>query len=68
MATRVKTSMPGIYKRGGRYEVLYRHRHQQKSETFKTMSEARSFKARANAGLERPQMRASVSRTTPPSG
>jgi integrase len=55
--TRERTSVPGIYRRGSRYEVLYRHRHQQKSRTFKTMTEARAFKARADAGLEKPTSR-----------
>src|SRR5215216_1327519 len=57
-ATREKTSVPGIYRRGGKYEVTYRHRHQQKSKSgFDTMAEARAFKARVTAGLEKPTSR-----------
>lgn len=57
-APREKTTVPGVYKRGSRYEVTYRHRGQWRSKAgFRTLAEARAFKARANAGLERQQSR-----------
>ena len=55
---RKKTTVPGIYKRGTRYEVTYRHRGAWKGKGgFRTLADAREFKARANAGLEKPQGR-----------
>lgn len=57
-APREKTTVPGVYKRGSRYEVTYRQRGQWRSKAgFRTLAEARAFKARANAGLEKPQGR-----------
>ena len=57
-AAREKTTVPGVYKRGSRYEVTYRHRGQWRSKAgFRTLAEARAFKGRANAGLEKPQGR-----------
>jgi len=41
----VKTSTPGIYKRGSRYVVIWRHRGKQHKSFHRTLAEAREAKA-----------------------
>lgn len=57
-ATMVKTSVPGIYKRGGRYVVVWRYRGKQHKSFHRTMAEAREAqgKRRQNAS-RRPEAR-----------
>lgn len=50
----VKTKTPGIYKRGGRYVVVWRHRGKQCKSFHRTMAEAREAKAQRTAGDKRP--------------
>jgi len=45
-APMVKTSTPGIYKRGSRYVVVYRANGQQRKEAVRTLKEARDLKAK----------------------
>jgi integrase len=49
-----KTKTAGVYKRGGRYVVTWRHRGKPKKEFFATYAEAREAKARRSAGDRRP--------------
>lgn len=55
----VRTQHPGIYKRGSRYVVVWRHRGQQHKEFFRTLAEAREAKGRRQAGERTPQTRVS---------
>lgn len=58
-AKRVKTRYPGIYSRGSRYVVLWRHRGIQQQETFRTLAEAREAQGRRRqAGEKRAYTRA----------
>lgn len=68
MAKLTKTSTPGIFRRhrkdcpgSGRcdcsYAVVWRHRGKQTTETFATLSEARTAKGRREAGDRRPASR-----------
>ena len=41
MAAMETTWTPGIFKRGSRYVVVWRHRGRQHKETFRTLEEAR---------------------------
>lgn len=52
-----KTRTPGIYKRGGRYVVVWQHRGRQHKESFRTEAEAREAKGRRQAGESRPASR-----------
>ncbi len=65
----VKTNIPGIYRRhaagcarGGRcdcpYVIVWRHRSQQHTDTFRTLAEAREAKGNRDAGDRRPVVRA----------
>jgi hypothetical protein len=54
MAKLVKTSTPGIYRRGGRYVVVWRHRGKQHKSFHRTYEEAREAKGRRQAGDRRP--------------
>lgn len=45
-----KTRTPGIFARGSRYVVPYRHRGKQHRPSFRTMAEAKAFKARLAGG------------------
>jgi integrase len=49
-----KTSTPGIYKRGSRYVVVWRHRGHQHKSFHRTYAEAREAKAQRTAGDRRP--------------
>ena len=55
MAATVKTSTPGVYRRGSRYVIGYRFDGRQRWETFRTLDEARRAKrareAATDAGL-----------------
>ncbi len=57
MAKLVKTSTPGIYRRGGRYVVVWRHRGKQHKSFHRTYEEAREAKGRRQAGDRRPASR-----------
>jgi integrase len=50
----VKTSTPGIYKRGSRYVVVWRHRGQQHKSFHRTLAEAREAKGERQSGKRRP--------------
>lgn len=49
----VKTPTPGIYKREGRYVVVWQHRGRQHKEFHRTYAEAREAKARRSGGDRR---------------
>lgn len=55
-----KTRTPGIYKRGGRYVVVWRHRGKQHKSFHRTYDEAREAKGRREAGDRRPTSRESL--------
>ncbi len=58
MATKlVKTRHPGIYHRGGRYVVVWRHRGKQHKSFHRTLDEAREAKRKKDAGERRPTSR-----------
>jgi integrase len=57
MAKMERTATPGIYKRGDRYVVVWRHRGKQHKKFFKTLAEAREAKGRRAAGDRRPVSR-----------
>lgn len=50
----VKTNHAGIYRKGDRYQVRYRHDGRQVAKSFRTLSEARRFKSKADAGDAQP--------------
>jgi integrase len=50
----VKTSTPGIYKRGSRYVIVWRDRGKQHKESFRTMAEAREAKGKRATGETQP--------------
>jgi integrase len=52
-----KTRHPGIYRRGDRYVIVWRHRGRQHKEAFRTLTEAREAKGRRQAGEKRPTSR-----------
>ena len=52
-----KTRTPGIYKRGSRYVVVWRHRGKQHKSFHRTYEEAREAKGRRAAGDSRPASR-----------
>src|SRR5262249_49171823 len=55
----VKTSTPGIYKRGGRYVVVFRDPHgRQRKRSARTLAEARDLKAALTADVKRGEYRA----------
>lgn len=55
-----KTRTPGIYKRGGRYVVVWRHRGKQHKSFHRTYDEAREAKGRREVGDRRPTSRESL--------
>ena len=57
MAAMEKTSTPGIYRKGNRYMVVWRHRGQQHKSSHRTYAEAREAKGRRAAGDRRPSSR-----------
>jgi integrase len=48
---------PGVYRKGNRYVVVWRHRGQQRKKSFRTLEEARRFKGSATAGDTAPVSR-----------
>jgi integrase len=50
----VKTKTPGIYKRGSRYVVIWRHRGKQYKSFHRTLAEAREAKGQRQSGSRRP--------------
>lgn len=57
MATMERTRTPGIYKRGSRYVVVWRHRGKQHKSFHPTYEEAREAKGQRQAGDKRPVSR-----------
>jgi integrase len=55
-----RTRTPGIYKRGSRYVVVWRHRGKQHKEFYRTYEEAREAKAQRQGGDRRPASKASL--------
>jgi integrase len=59
-----KTSTPGVYKRGGRYVVIYRDPHgRQRKRAARTLAEAREVKATLTADVARGEYRAASRET-----
>jgi integrase len=55
----LRTSTPGIYKRGGRYVVIFRDPHgRQRKRAARTLAEARELKAAMTADVKRGEYRA----------
>jgi integrase len=54
MASMEKTRTPGIYKRGSRYVIVWRHRGKQHKSFHRTYEEAREAKGQRQAGDKRP--------------
>src|SRR4051794_30091112 len=54
-----KTRHPGIYRRGSRYVVVWRHRGRQHKSFHRTLNEAREAKGHRDAGDRRPASRQS---------
>jgi integrase len=52
-----KTRTPGVYKRGNRYVVVWRHRGKQHKSFHRTYEEAREAKGKRQAGNSRPASR-----------
>lgn len=52
-----KTKTPGVFKRGGRYVVVYRHRGQQHKRFARTYAEARTLKGTLTADVARGEHR-----------
>jgi integrase len=48
---------PGIFKKGSRYQVRYRHHGRQVAKSFRTLSEAIRFKGRVDSGDTQPASR-----------
>ena len=58
MAAKLETTRyPGIYRRGARYVVVWRHRGRQHKEFFRTLEEAREAKGLRDSGDRRPSSR-----------
>src|SRR4051794_31360539 len=57
-ATRyVATKYPGVYAKGNRYMVRWRHKGRMRAKSFRTLSEARAHKARVDGGASAPTSR-----------
>ena len=52
-----KTKTPGVFKRGGRYVVVYRFRGQQRKRFAHTYAEARDLKATLRTDIRRGEHR-----------
>jgi len=52
-----KTKTPGVYKRGNRYVVVYRHKGQQHKQYARTYTEARNLKSQLVADISRGEHR-----------
>lgn len=48
---------PGIFRKGSRYQVRYRHQGKQKARSFRTLTEAKRFRGQVEAGEARPTSR-----------
>ena len=48
---------PGIFRKGSRYQVRYRHRGRQAARSFRTLTEAKRFKSSVDAGEAQPTSR-----------
>ena len=59
MAVMEKTKTPGVYKRGSRYVVVWRHKGKQHKSFHRTLSEAREAKGRRQSGERTPTTRQS---------
>lgn len=60
MAAKLETTRhPGIYRRGGRYVVVWQHRGRQHKSFHVTLAEAREAKGRRDSGDRRPSARES---------
>ena len=57
----LRTSDPGIYRRGRRFVVVWRHNGRQVKKAYATLEAARAARARHQAGETRPQDRSSQS-------
>jgi hypothetical protein len=57
-----KTRYTGIYQRGSRYVVPYRHRGRPHRPSFRTLKEAREFKGKVSSGAPTPTTRQTVER------
>ncbi len=55
--TLTRTGTPGIYKRGSRYVVVWRHRGQQHKSFHRTLAEAREAKGSRQSGERQPATR-----------
>jgi len=44
------TDIPGLYRKGNRYVVRWRHRGRQRERSFRTLTEAKTFKAQTVSG------------------
>src|SRR3954451_13083161 len=53
-----RTRHPGIYRRGGRYVVVWQHRGRQHKSFHRTLAEAREAKGARQSGESRPTTRA----------
>jgi integrase len=56
---------PGVYKKGSRYLVAFRHKGRQQARSFRTLSEAVRFKGRIVAGDTQPTSRQPFKRYAP---
>lgn len=54
-----KTATPGVYKRGSRYVVVWRHKGRQHKSAHRTLAEAREAKGKRQAGERTPATRQS---------
>jgi len=50
---------PGVFQKGNRYQVRYRHHGKQKARSFRTLSEADRFKGKIDSGDTQPTSRES---------
>jgi hypothetical protein len=41
---------PGVFRKGNRYQVRYRHHGTQRAKSFRTQTEAKRFKAKVDSG------------------
>src|SRR5262245_54272863 len=55
--TLARTRYPGIYRRGGSYVVIWRHKGRQRKQFFRTLAEAREAKGRRDSGDRKPPSR-----------
>lgn len=58
-----RTSVRGIFRKGNRYVVVYRHRGQQRKRSFRTLADARQGKAEITADIGRGEYRQTAQST-----